>query len=44
MPVPDIILQPVQRFDDNRLAHRSGEYIEAQLRLEFLDLSFEALG
>jgi hypothetical protein len=44
MPAPEIILQLVQRFHDNRSAYRSGEYYEAQLRLEFLDPFFEALG
>ncbi len=44
MPVPETILQLVQRFDDNLASYRSGDYNEAQLRLEFLDPFFEALG
>jgi hypothetical protein len=44
MPAPEIILQLVQRFEDNRSTYRSGEYNETQLRLEFLDPFFEALG
>jgi predicted type IV restriction endonuclease len=44
MPAPDLLLQLVQRFDDNLASYRSGDYNEAQLRLEFLDPLFEALG
>jgi hypothetical protein len=44
MPPPSIIHDLVQRFDDNRLSYRSGGYNETQLRREFLDPFFEALG
>jgi len=44
MPVPEIIHQLVERFEENRAAYRSGKYNETQLRLEFLDPFFEALG
>jgi hypothetical protein len=44
MSSPDIIQELVQRFDDNRAAYRAGEYNETQLRREFLDPFFEALG
>ena len=44
MTVPDLIRQLVQRFDEHRTAYRSGEYNEAQARLEFIDPFFEALG
>jgi len=44
MPVPEIIVELVQRFDQHRAAYRSGEYNETQLRREFLDPFFEALG
>ena len=44
MPVPDLISQLVQRFEDNSDAYRSRNYNEAQLRQEFLNPFFEALG
>ena len=44
MPVPELILQLIQRFEDNRNAYRSSGYNEAQLRQEFLNPFFEALG
>jgi len=44
MPAPEIIHQLVARFEENRDAYRSGKYNEAQLRQDFLDQFFEALG
>lgn len=44
MTAPDIIYKLVQRFDNSRDAYRSSKYNEAQLRQEFLDPFFEALG
>ncbi len=44
MPAPQIILDLVQRFEDSRAEYRSGRYNEAQLRREFLDPFFAALG
>lgn len=44
MPAPEIIHELVAKFSDNRDAYRSGRYNEAQLRMEFLDKFFEALG
>lgn len=44
MPAPEIIHHLVQQFQDNRDAYRSGRYNEAQLRQEFLNPFFEALG
>ena len=44
MPAPEIIIQLVEKFEMNRDAYRSGRYNEAQLRQEFLDPFFEALG
>ena len=44
MPAPEIIHQLVQQFSDNRDAYISGRYNETQLRLEFLNPFFEALG
>ncbi|MGA2489376.1 MAG: Eco57I restriction-modification methylase domain-containing protein, partial [Anaerolineales bacterium] len=44
MTAPEIICQLVQRFEDNRLSYRSGRYNETQLRHEFLDPFFKALG
>ncbi|MGD0877791.1 MAG: N-6 DNA methylase [Anaerolineales bacterium] len=44
MAAPDIIRQLVERFEENRDSYRSGKYNETQLRREFLDPFFEALG
>jgi hypothetical protein len=44
MPAPESIRQLVERFDQHRDAYRAGKYNETQLRREFLDPFFEALG
>jgi len=44
MTAPEIIHQLVKRFDEHRETYRSGRYNETQLRREFLDPFFEALG
>ena len=44
MPAPDIIKNLVERFREHSAAYRSGKYNETQLRREFLDPFFEALG
>ncbi len=44
MTAPEIIQQLVKRFDEHRDAYRSGKYNETQLRREFLDPFFDALG
>ena len=44
MPVPKEILDLVERFDQHLDAYRNGTYKEAQLRQEFLDPFFKALG
>ncbi|WKZ42269.1 MAG: Eco57I restriction-modification methylase domain-containing protein [Anaerolineales bacterium] len=44
MPAPDIIKQLVERFEQHHTAYRAGRYNETQLRREFLDPFFEALG
>ena len=44
MPAPESIKQLVEKFTENREAYRSGKYNEAQLRQQFLDPFFEALG
>jgi type I restriction-modification system DNA methylase subunit len=44
MSVPDQIQELVERFKRNLDAYRSGQYNETQLRREFLDPFFEALG
>lgn len=44
MTAPDIIQTLVKRFDDNLAFYKSKKYNEAQLRQEFLDPFFEALG
>jgi predicted type IV restriction endonuclease len=44
MPAPQIVLDLVERFERNRDAYKSPSYNETQLRREFLDPFFEALG
>lgn len=44
MPAPESIRQLVARFTDQRDIYRSGKYNETQLRNDFLDPLFEALG
>jgi predicted type IV restriction endonuclease len=44
MSPPEIIQLLTQRFEDNLPSYRSGQYNETQLRREFLDPFFEALG
>jgi len=44
MPAPEAIRQLVERFDYNKEAYRSPHYNEAQLRQEFLNPFFKALG
>ena len=44
MPTPSEIQALVERFQTNRDVYTSGSYNEAQLRIEFLDPFFQALG
>ncbi|MDO8673556.1 MAG: N-6 DNA methylase, partial [Dehalococcoidia bacterium] len=44
MAAPQEILDLVERFDRNREAYQSGQYKETQVRLEFIDPFFKALG
>jgi REP element-mobilizing transposase RayT len=44
MPAPDSILQLVNNFETHHRAYLSPDYNEAQVRLEFIDPFFEALG
>ncbi len=44
MSAPDTIRDLVERFERNREQYRAGKYNETQLRREFLDPFFEALG
>ncbi len=44
MPTPEIIQQLVKRFEEHRASYQSDRYNETQLRSEFLDPFFEALG
>jgi len=44
MPAPGGILELIARFDRNREAYQSGKYNEEQLRIEFINPFFEALG
>jgi len=41
---PPEVLALVERFDQNLESYRSGKYNETQLRQEFLNPLFEALG
>jgi len=43
-PAPDALLRLVDRFDQDRKVFLSGDYKEEQLRLEFLNPFFTALG
>jgi hypothetical protein len=43
-PVPDLVKRLVDRFDSDRKVFLSGDYKEEQLRLEFLNPFFTALG
>ncbi len=44
MPAPDRVLELAELFARNREAYRSGRYNETQVRREFIDPLFEALG
>ena len=44
MKAPETILELTERFDRNREVYLSGQYKESQLRLEFIDPFFKALG
>jgi hypothetical protein len=44
MPAPDAVKRLVDRFDLGRKVFQSGDYKEEQLRLEFLNPFFTALG
>ena len=44
MPSPPVIADLVERFDQQSDAYKSGQYNEAQLRQEFIDPMFKALG
>ena len=44
MSAPDSILQLVEHFETHRLAYLSPDYNETQVRREFIDPFFEALG
>ena len=44
VPAPDVVRELVKRFEDNLESYRSSRYNETQLRREFLDPLFEALG
>lgn len=44
MPAPKEILELIDRFDRNLESYKNGRYNETQLRREFLDPFFEALG
>ena len=44
MPAPPVVSELVDRFERNLDAYRSGRYNETQVRREFLDPFFKALG
>ena len=44
MSAPDSVLRLVERFDNNLPAYKSPEYNETQVRREFIDPFFKALG
>ena len=44
LTAPQIILDKVELFERNRAAYKSGQYNETQVRREFLDPFFKALG
>jgi hypothetical protein len=44
MPSPPVIADLVDRFEQQGEAYKSGQYNEAQLRQEFIDPMFKALG
>ena len=44
MSIPPEISKLVERFDSQREAYQSGKYNEAQIRAEFIDPLFKALG
>ena len=44
MPAPQIILDLIERFERNLDDYKSGAYNETQVRREFIDPFFEALG
>ena len=44
MGLPKEVADLIERFDRNREAYKSGQYNEMQLRQEFLDPFFGALG
>ncbi len=44
MPAPKKIIELVDRFEDNLEAYKSGHYNEANVRLEYIDPLFKALG
>jgi len=44
MPIPEEARKLIRHFDEQREAYHAGQYREAELRKEFLDPFFEALG
>jgi hypothetical protein len=44
VPAPRAVLELIERFRENLDDYKSGQYNETQLRREFLDPFFEALG
>lgn len=44
MPAPKEVLRLIERYDEQRAAYESGAYKETQIRVEFIDPFFKALG
>ena len=44
MPAPEVILKLIKRFDEQKAVYLSGSYNETQVRRDFIDPFFKALG
>jgi len=44
MSAPESVIRLVERFENNIEDYRSGKYNETQIRREFIDPLFKALG
>ena len=44
MPVPEVVVRLVQRFEEQKSTYLSGSYNETQVRRDFIDPFFKALG
>ena len=44
MPIPKLLLDKLQQFEDNLPSYKTGNYNETQVRHDFIDPLFEAMG